>query len=83
LLLAPQGQEFFRSEAKPPFRFWDRAGSALMTAGEWIAEGLLVELEAEKADASPPWLLAIISICLMDADEQRFGNAACAADKRD
>lgn len=34
----PGGQEFFKSEAKPPRRFRDRAGSPVMTESGWIAE---------------------------------------------
>lgn len=76
-------QDFSRSDAELPYRFQGRASAPLMTDDGWGAEGLLVNLEAEKADGSPSGLLAIISICIMNADEQRFGNAACAADTKD
>jgi hypothetical protein len=31
----PEGQEFFRTEAKPPCRSWDRAKALLMTDDGW------------------------------------------------
>lgn len=35
-------QEFFRSEAKPPYRFRDRASTSLMTADGWLGEWRLL-----------------------------------------
>lgn len=34
-------QDFSRSEAKPPYRFRDRASAPLMTVDGWEVEGLL------------------------------------------
>lgn len=37
----PERKEFFRSEAKPPRRFWDRAGPPLMTVDGGKDDSLL------------------------------------------
>lgn len=46
-------QEFFRSAAKPPYRFRVRASAPLMTENGWIASGLLSGGQAGVADTEP------------------------------
>ena len=47
----PEGQEFFRTEAKPPCSFWDRALAPLMTDDGWIAEWQVLNEASAKVEA--------------------------------